>query len=359
MKRWTGNKLLVWLAAVLLAMASLYMLLLLKPLLMTVYSFLKAVLAPFIIALIVSYVLNPVVTMLSKRKMPRTAAVLLIYAVFVAAVTVVLMNLIPMFLAQLRELNEHLPQLSMKARSWMADINNSKWMPDSVSEGIQNAFKGLESWIVQTVGDAVNAIGATINMLFVLFIIPFLVFYMLKDFRLLEQTALKVVPEKHRRHTVKMLVDIDDALGHYIRGQLIVCVIIGVLAYTGYWLIGMPYPLLLAGLVMVFNIIPYLGPFFGAAPALAMAATVSLRMVLLVVVVNLIVQVLEGNVISPQVVGRTLHMHPLLIIFVLLVGGQLAGVIGLILAVPVFAALKVVFLHWRVYYRNRRTAETD
>lgn len=359
MSRWTGNRLLVWLAAALLVMASLYMLLLIKPLLAAVYAFLKAVLAPFVIALIVSYVLNPVVTLLSGRKMPRTAAVLLIYAVFVAAVTVVLMNLIPMFMSQLRELNEHLPQLSTKARAWMADINNSKWMPDSVSDGIQQAFKRLETWIVQSVGNAANTIGATINVLFVLFIVPFLVFYMLKDFRLLEQTALKVVPEKHRKHTVKMLVDIDDALGHYIRGQLIVCLIIGVLAYTGYWLIGMPYPLLLAGLVMVFNIIPYLGPFFGAAPAIAMAATVSLRMVLFVIAVNLIVQILEGNVISPQVVGRTLHMHPLLIIFVLLIGGQLAGVLGLILAVPVFAALKVVYQHWRIYYRSRRTAEAE
>jgi predicted PurR-regulated permease PerM len=149
--------------------------------------------------------------------------------------------------------------------------------------------------------------------------------------------------------------DIDQALGNYIRGQFLVCLIVGILAYIGYWIIGMPYPLLLASVVAVFNIIPYLGPFFGAAPAILMAFMVSWKMVLFVVIVNTICQILEGNVISPQVVGRTLHMHPLLIIFALLVGGEIAGVIGLILAVPLFAVMKVILQHFFAYYVKRKT----
>jgi len=175
----------------------------------------------------------------------------------------------------------------------------------------------------------------------------------------MEQTAITFIPKKHRTHIIKLLTDIDSALGNYVRGQFIVCLIVGVLAYLGYWIIGMPYPLLLASVVMVFNIIPYLGPFFGAAPAIIMASTISFKMVLLVAGVNLAVQILEGNVISPQVVGRTLHMHPLLIIFVLLIGGELAGIVGLILAVPFFAVLKVLFQHMWVYYKNRKTTETE
>lgn len=86
------------------------------------------------------------------------------------------------------------------------------------------------------------------------------------------------------------------------------------LAYVGYWLIGLPYALLLALFVAIFNIIPYLGPYFGAAPALIVASTMSLKMMIFVITVNTICQILEGNIISPQVVGRTLHMHPLSII---------------------------------------------
>jgi predicted PurR-regulated permease PerM len=185
--------------------------------------------------------------------------------------------------------------------------------------------------------------------------VPFLAFYILKDFQLIEKTVLAIVPKEKRKQVITLLVDIDTALGNYIRGQLLVCMIIGILAYAGYWMIGMPYALLLACLVAIFNIIPYLGPFFGAAPAIILASTISLKMVLMVAVVNTVCQILEGNVISPQVVGRSLNMHPLLIIFALLVGGELAGVVGLILAVPCFAVIKVVLQHLFMYYVHRRT----
>lgn len=354
MRRIMQNRVLMVLIYGLIILALLYMLMLIQPLLGVLYTFLKAVLGPFLVAMIISYVLNPIVRLLNHRKVPRTAAVLLIYVVFIITTTVIVMNLIPMFLKQLRELNEHMPQLTMKAQSLVSGMNNSSWVPDSVREGINHALHELEDGIARGVSNFVNGIGTTINFLFIAFIIPFLVFYMLKDFRLMEKTALTIVPKKHRKHTIKLLMDIDSALGNYIRGQFIVCVIVGVLAYIGYWIIDMPYPLLLASIVMVFNIIPYLGPFFGAAPAILMASTISMKMMLLVAAVNLCVQILEGNVISPQVVGRTLHMHPLLIIFVLLIGGELAGIVGLILAVPFFAVLKVIIQHMWVYYKNRK-----
>ncbi|MBE0341020.1 AI-2E family transporter, partial [Paenibacillus sp. 28ISP30-2] len=198
-------------------------------------------------------------------------------------------------------------------------------------------------------------IGGMINMLFNVFIVPFLIFYILKDFDVFERAIVSYLPRSRRKAIVTVLKEIDQALGNYVRGQLLVCVIIGVMAYIGYMLIGMPYALLLAGVVAVFNIVPYLGPFLGAAPAVVMASTVSFKMVLLVVVVNTCIQVLESNVISPQVVGRTLHLHPIAIIFALLVGGEIAGITGLILAVPVMAVLKVALQHFFAYYVKRKT----
>lgn len=171
-----------------------------------------------------------------------------------------------------------------------------------------------------------------------------------------ERTVVSCLPRSRRKSIVTLLKDIDEALGNYIRGQFLVCIIIGVLAYIGYAIIGMPYALLFACVVAVFNIVPYMGPFLGAAPAIVMASTLSWRLVLMVAVVNTLCQMLESNVISPQVVGRKLHLHPLLIIFALLVGGEIAGMIGLILAVPFFAAGKVVIQHIVAYYIRRRPA---
>jgi predicted PurR-regulated permease PerM len=354
MESFFKNRLFTVLVYILISLLILFMLLQIRPMLSAIYRFLMEILAPFIIAMIISYVLNPVVSLLNTRKVPRTVAVLLIYAVFVLSTTVVLMNVIPMFMRQLAELNEHIPQMAMKAQSLVDNLNSLQFVPDSVREGINRSLAKLEQGISVTISKYIDGIGSVINMVFVAFIIPFLAFYILKDFQMIEKTALAIVPSEKRKRVITLLVDIDAALGNYIRGQLLVCVIVGLLAYVGYWLIGMPYALILAFLVATFNIIPYLGPFFGAAPAIVMASTVSLKMVLLVALVNTVCQILEGNVISPQVVGRSLNMHPLLIIFALLVGGELAGVIGLILAVPLFAVMKVILQHVFMYYIHRK-----
>lgn len=321
---------------------------------MNVYQFARAVLAPFLIAVIISYVLHPIVTMLHQRKVPRPIAVLLIYAVFCGSVTVILLNAIPAFVEQLEQLNEHLPQFTMKTRSIVEDWKNSRFMSDPIRDGMTSAWVKFEKQLSLMMTTMINNIDAMINLFFIACIIPFLAFYMLKDFDMLERTVMKLVPQKHRVHATRMFKDIDKALGNYIRGQLIVCVVIGVLAYIGYLIVDMPYPLLLASFVALTNIIPYVGPFFGAAPAIFMASTISFKMVLLVLVINTVCQVVESNVISPQIVGRKLHMHPLSIIFALLVGGELAGVIGLILAVPVFAVLKVFVQHAKAFYTEQK-----
>ena len=305
MERFTNNRIFTWLVYLIMGLVALYLLLLLKPIFIHIYVFLRAVLAPFLIAMIISYVLNPIVSMLHERKVPRTMAVLLIYAVFCAALTVILMNAIPMFLEQLQELNRHMPDFTMKAQSLVDDLKYSSFLPESIRSGINKSLYKLEKQGSEAIFGFVNNIGAMLNVVFIGFIIPFLAFYILKDFEVFERTLLTYVPKPHRKHAVRLLKDIDNALGSYIRGQFLVCVIVGTLAYIGYLIIGMPYPLLLASVVAgTMNIIPYLGPFFGAAPALLMASTVSFKIMLIVVIVNTVCQILEGNVVSPQVVGQ-------------------------------------------------------
>lgn len=353
MEQWSQNKWFRWMVGVLLALIILYFVWLLRPMLQQIYLFLKAVLAPFAAAVIISYVLNPVVSMLAGRKVPRGAAVLLIYAVFLTTLAVIAVNLVPMLIEQLEELNEHLPEITLRAQGLMHSMDTGL-IPPGIETGMNNWFFELENRLAKGISHFLNNIGTTIGVLFDAFIIPFLVFYILKDFDVFERMVVSLLPRSRRKSIVTMLRDIDEALGNYIRGQFIVGVMIGILAYIGYALIGIPYALLFACFVAVFDIVPYLGPFLGAAPALVMASTVSLKMMLLVVVVNTLCQMLEGNVISPQVVGRTLHLHPLLIIFALLVGGEIGGVVGLILAVPVFAAGKVVLQHLITYYIRRK-----
>jgi predicted PurR-regulated permease PerM len=355
MGRFAQSRLFAVLIYIILCLIALFMLVLVRPMLVSVYEFLKAVLAPFLIAMIISYMLNPIVNMLHERKVPRTVAVLLIYVVFLSALVVILMNVIPMFMNQVEEFNKHMPELTMRTESMVDHFNNNLVLPDSVRDGVDRSINELEKQVEERIADFLNNIGAVVNVLFVAMIVPFLAFYMMKDLDVFERAALQYVPRARRMHAIRLMKDIDAALGSYIRGQLIVSICIGVLAYIGYLIIGMPYPLLMAGFVSLFDIIPYLGPFFGALPALLMATTISWKMVLMVIVVNLICQNLESNVISPQVVGKSMRVHPLTIILVLLIGGQLTGVVGMILAVPFYAAMKVVVQHVAAYYIHRKT----
>jgi predicted PurR-regulated permease PerM len=354
MERISKNGLLYWSLIVLIFAAIVYMVTLISPLLITIFIVVKGILAPFIIAMIISYVLNPIVRALNERKVPRPIAVLLIYIIFFSSLTIILINTIPIFMLQLRELTEHLPELTARAKAWMHDYNEHKYaLPDTVRVGIENSLLQMHNAVSQSISDFLNGISGTLDTLFIAFIVPFLAFYIMKDFKIIEKTVITVLPHAHRRETIKLLRNIDDALGSYIRGQFLVCMVVGGLAYIGYWIIDLPYPLLMASFVAVMNIIPYVGPFIGAAPALLLASTISWEMVLSVIVVNFIIQLLEGNVISPQIVGRTLHIHPLFIIFALLVGGEVAGIIGLILAVPFFAVMKVIVQHIFLHYVRR------
>jgi len=355
MGRFAQSRLFTALVYIILILIVMFLLVLVRPMLLSVYGFLKAVLAPFLVAMIISYTLNPIVNLLHDRKVPRTAAVLLIYAVFISAAVVILMNVIPMFMNQVEELNEHMPDLTMRAQGMVDQFNNNNVLPEAVRDGINRSIASIEKQIEHRIADFLNNIGAVVNVLFIAMIVPFLAFYMMKDLDVFERAALQYVPRARRKHAVRVMKDIDAALGSYIRGQLIVSVCVGALAYVGYLIIGMPYPLLMAAFVSLFDIIPYLGPFFGALPALIMASTISWKMVLLVIVVNMICQNLESNVISPQVVGKSMKMHPLTIILVLLVGGELAGVVGMILAVPFYAAMKVIVQHLAAYYIHRKT----
>jgi len=355
MNRFAESRVFAALVYVILGLLALYLLMLVRPMLLSVYGFFKAVLAPFLVALVISYVLNPIVNLLHERKVPRTAAVLLIYAVFVTSLAVILMNVIPMFFRQVEELNQHMPELTMRAQSLAEQYNRIIILPDSVKEGIDRAVEGLEKKLTDAVSNFLHNIGAVFNAVFLIMIVPFLAFYMMKDMNLFEKAALQFVPRSARKQVVRLMKDIDEALGSYIRGQFIVSFCVGALAYAGYLIIGLPYPLLMAAFVALFDIIPYLGPFLGALPAIIVASSISWKMVLFVIIVNVLCQTMESNVISPQVVGRAMHIHPLTIIFVLLAGGELAGIVGLLFAVPLYAALKVIALHLFAYYIRRKT----
>lgn len=327
----------------------------LREVLTWIWNVLKLILIPLSVSMIMAYLLHPVVNVLSRRKMPRSVAVMLIYGTFLLLMTVLFVNLFPVFVQQMRDLLEHVPAWTARLQGWLHHVYQQRWMlPETLQESIERAIETAEDWLTDQTTRFVRQLPSTIEPLVMALTVPFITFYLLKDDGLMERMVKLLVPTDKRRDVIRLLGDMDRALGNYVRGQLIVAALIAVLAYIGYWLIGLPYPLLMAVFVGVMDIIPYLGPYLGAVPALLVALTVSPKMVLMVVVVNGLVQLVEGNVLSPWIVGRTVDLHPLTIIFAVLLGGKMAGLMGSLLAVPFVVVAKVVLVHLLDYWIRRK-----
>jgi predicted PurR-regulated permease PerM len=324
-----------------------------------VFLIVKKVLTPFFFALIIAYLLNPVVTFLTRRHFPRGLAIFLIYTLFFLFLMFVVVNAGPMLIREYKELSASFPELATTYRNWIGRIQiQQAQTPFSLHNGLTTSIQQMERVMTNYVNSLFTGLNGWIEKILLVMLIPFIVFYMLKDMKPMQKGVLLLVPHRHRATARRILYDIDTALGQYVRGQLIVCGVVGVLAYAGYFFIDLPYAIVFASFVALTNIIPYIGPVFGAAPAILFALTISWKMALYAFLINAVIQVLEGNIVSPLIVGKSLHMHPLLIILSVMIGGEIAGIAGLILAVPLVASLKVVVQHI-VIHTVRKTEWQD
>lgn len=310
-----------------------------------VWAVVSAVLLPFVLALVLTYILQPVVDLLTKRRVPRTAAILLIYAVLVLILVIIFMNAIPTATRQVNQLIEYLPSLVHDVNGYIDLFAKKKqYLPDAVRLGIEGAITQIEQTLTGSISHIFGVLSSAVGTIFAMFVVPFLVFYMLKDGKSMGRGFLRLFPESKREKVRDILTGVDHTLGSYIRGQMLVMFAVGVLTYIGYLIVRMPYAILLAFFLAVADMIPYLGPFIGVAPALLLAIPLGWPMVVKVLIVNVIVQQCEGNFLSPQIMGRTLRLHPMAIVAALLIGGELGGFVGLVAAIPLLAVAKVLWM---------------
>ncbi|WP_141433680.1 AI-2E family transporter [Bacillus sp. 03113] len=319
-----------------------------------ILKLIMTIISPFIIAAFITYLLHPIVEKLHQSGWNRGLSVFFIYFLFFGGVGYALYMVIPAFNLQLKELAESAPQLADQYREWTSFIEKktANW-PDGIQDRVDDGITTLEAKIDLLLSNILNWFVNLANFIILLALIPFISFYMLKDITLMKKAVWYITPRKWRREGVHFLRDVNHSLGSYIRGQLLVCVIIGTISALLFWLFHMRYPLLLGFIIGVTDVIPYYGPIIGAIPAVLISLTISFKMVIITIIIIIALQFLEGNVLSPMIVGKSLQMHPLFIMFALLVGGEVGGIIGLILAVPVLSIVKVALIHARIHFGKK------
>ncbi|MBU9720668.1 MULTISPECIES: AI-2E family transporter [Bacillaceae] len=343
------------LSLILLCGLVLYMFFLILSYMRPFFEIVLRIIVPFFVAGLIAYVLHPIVEKLSKKNIPRPISILIIYTLFLVFFIWILFKGTPYIMEEGQEFIEHMPQMAETYASFVNTIHEqAEVLPSTFQDRAEQWLQAGEAYIAESLTKVGGFLRQLMDWMLILIVIPFLVFYLLKDMMLVRKVCWYLTPKAFREEGERLVKEIDESLGAYIRGQLLVCIAVGILAYIGFIIIDMPYALLLAVFIGLTNVIPYFGPIIGMVPVVFIALTESFQLVIFAVIVTFIVQIVEGNILAPIIVGKSLHMHPVLIIFALVVGGEVAGVIGLILSVPILTVLRVILIHLRRIIRERK-----
>ncbi len=324
--------------------------------------FSRRVVAPFFIAFALAYLLDPLVDRLVSFKLSRTLSVLvLMLAFFFLAVGAGLL-LVPIFSMQAESLAKNIPTYIGIFQKWfrpildmISGLDPAK-VEEFVNEGLSR-FGELPMKILQFSGKFIwGSISNLFNIILMfanLVIIPVVMFYLLRDFDSINEKLLKLVPPRFQEKTKDIVLEIDQVLSRFVRGQLVVAGLMGTMYSIGLFLCDTPMSLSLGMMAGLVNLVPYLGLVLGFVPSalLTFMHTQEWVPVLAVAGVFGVVQALEGMVITPRVVGDNIGLHPVAVILAVLLGGELFGLAGMILGVPGVAVLNVLMSRGIVQYK--------
>ncbi|HFZ5626606.1 TPA: cell elongation protein CozEb [Staphylococcus aureus] len=320
----------------------------------------KTIAAPIIVSLILFYLFNPIVNMMERYRIPRVAGISIIYLAVVGVITLIVNLLIPIIGSQVDSLVKNSPQYLEKLINSIDKIANNTFFSSYYSQ-INDWLNSLPKKIPSMLSEFTDGFGSKIatfaetiaNIGVVIVTTPFVLFFMLKDGHHFKEFSTNIMPPKFRKDFHDLLEKMSVQVGSYIQGQIIVSFCIGILLFIGYSVIGLKYSLVLASIAAVTSVVPYLGPTIAISPAIVIAAITSPWMLLKLAVVWTLVQFVEGHFISPNIMGKTLKIHPLTIIFILLCAGKSLGIVGVILGIPGYAILKVLVTHLFQLFKRR------
>jgi predicted PurR-regulated permease PerM len=324
------------------------------------FYLLQPILLPFVLGALISYLGDPLVDMLERRRLNRTLGVLVVFLVFAAIITVALVFAVPMLLQQLDVLAGKIPAmyqwLTQEAVPWLqqrlklpgGQLPQMDWS-GQLADNWQSLGKVTANTLRQVTGSGAGLLLGMANLA----LVPVVAFYLMRDWDLLVNKALELLPLAWQDKVAHMVGEADEVVGAFLRGQFLVMCALGVIYGSGLWLVGVQLAVLLGLIAGLASIVPYLGFMVGiiASCIAAYAQFHEWSMLLWVGLVFGFGQVIESVVLTPLLVGDRIGLHPVAVIFALMAGGQLAGFVGVVMALPVAAVIMVFIRHGVTHYR--------
>lgn len=321
-------------------------------------SFIQYVSLPIVVAAIFYYLTVPLVNQIEKGGLNRTwgsAIVLLLIAVVVTG----LVALIPTVADEGRNLINNWDTIWTDYQSRLQTLIRGDWY-DQVNMVVQSSMNNVldlssfnwESIANSAITSVSSIVGTVTRVTVAIFTAPIILFYMLRDGHKLSTYFAQFLPIKIRKSTLHLLSDMNLQISQYIRGQIIVAIGVAIMFVVGYSIVGLPYGVIIGVAAGFLNIIPYIGSFIAMVPAIIVAIVMGPMMIVKVLIVFAIEQTIESRVISPQVLGSNMAIHPVTIMLLLISAGSIFGVAGVIFVIPIYAVIKVMFSHFFAWYKR-------
>ncbi|MER2294947.1 MAG: AI-2E family transporter [Desemzia incerta] len=311
--------------------------------------FFSSIVAPVILAVLTYFLFNPLIDWLEKHRLKRVWGVILLFLVLIGALVGLIFLVVPYISEQVTQFVAAFPEYVDNIGATIMGWTENSVFEDTANNVIEwfNGWIGeLPSNIVDYLTTAVSGISTVVstvsNFVVIMVTFPIILFFLLKDDKKFFSYVMKVIPPKYRKETRDLGLIIADQVGSYVKGQLTISLFLGIMMFIGFTIIGLDYAGILAIVASVTSVIPYIGATLAMIPAIIIALTTSWFMLVKLIIVWLVVQFVDGNFVEPNVMGKNLKIHPLTIIIVLLVLGELLGLVGLILGVPIYAISRVV-----------------
>ena len=324
-----------------------------------VIDFLSVVMLPVILSGLLFYLLNPLVDLMEKYKINRVLAISIIFVIIAVLLIIGLAVAIPNLQRQVVIFAQNVPSYIEDADRVIDDLV-TKRLPDDFRPQLEQVLAQFSTqataWASNISSKAVNWVSAIISgtsqVIVALIIMPFMLFYLLRDGKGLRDYITHFLPNKLREPVGKVLSDVNQQLANYVRGQITVAVIVAIMFIIFFKIIGLRYAVALGVTAGVLNLVPYLGSFLAMLPALVLGLIAGPVMLLKVIIVFIVEQTIEGRFVSPLILGSQLNIHPITILFVLLTSGSMFGIWGVLLGIPIYASAKVVISEIFDWYKG-------
>ena len=305
----------------------------------------RSILFPFLGGAILAYLVNPLIIKLLGRGFTRVGAIILLLGMFLAIALIVGVFGLPVVVDEIQRLSATIPtyvnDLEFTVDKLYAYFERVK-LPGLIKQVIGQALEKVEKVGIDFLNYGTTVIFKLFSQMPTIALIPIIAFYILKDWEYLAKGIDGLVPKKYRKEMYQLWVEINEVLSGFIRGQMIVALFIAVFSALGLIFLKVNFAIVLGLIAGMFNIIPFLGPILGAIPAVAITLVMSPIKAVGVVVLFFVVQQVESGFISPRIVGSKVGLHPLMVIFAILAGGKIGSAVGMILAVPIAAILRIL-----------------